>query len=220
MALFHRKRTYDRGLMLEKAARAARRRGLRQKRKALELYRQVLKHEPDNADLHRKIALLFVKTKDPSNALESYQQAIAVLTQRGFFDRAVGVCHEALRYLPREVSVWEDLAALEVERGRKIDAVEALLRGRRQFRGRRYRAEAMELLTSAHNIDPFHLAVNFDLASLLARSGARPRALALLEGLVTAHPSHVRRIRAKQFRIEPSVHTAWLWCRSFFRAVS
>ena len=219
MALFQRKRTYDRGQMLEKAARAARRRGRRHRRKALELYRQILKNEPDNADLHRKIALLLVKLKDPSNACKSYQQAITALTKRGFFDRAVGVCHEALRHLPRTVPLWEDLAALEVERGRKIDAVEALLRGRRQFRGRRYRADAMELLISAHNIDPVHLAVNFDLASLLARSGERPRALTLLEELITAHPSHVHRIRAKQFRIAPSLRIAWLWCRSFFHAV-
>ena len=219
MALFRRTRSLDQDQILGRAARAARRGGLRHRRKAVALYRQALEAESDNPDLLRKIALLLVKTKDPGNACKTYRQAIAVFSKRGFFDHAVGVCHEALRYLPRTVSLWKDLAALEVERGRRVDAVEALLQGRRQFRGRRFRAEAMELLIAAHHIDPVHLDANFDLASLLVQSGDRHRALALLDGLVTAHPPYARRIRAKQFRIAPGVHTAWYWFRSLFRAV-
>ena len=96
--------------------------------------------------------------------------------------------------------------------------MDTLLEGRRQFRRRRSRAEAMELLIEAYHIDPTHLAVNFDLASLLARSNDRPRALTLLDGLVTAHPSHRRRIRAKQFRIAPGWRTAWHWFYSLFHA--
>jgi tetratricopeptide (TPR) repeat protein len=218
MALFRRKRSLDRNQILERAARAARRGGRRRRRKAVALYRQALEAEPDNPDLLRKIALLLVKSKDPSSACETYRQAIAELSNRGFFDRAVGVCHEALRYLPRAVLLWKDLAALEVKRGRRVDAVDTLLEGRRQFRGRRSRAEAMELLIAAHHIDPVHLTVNFDLASQLARSNDRPRALALLDWLVTAHPSHRRRIRAKQFRIAPGWRTAWQWFRSLFHA--
>jgi tetratricopeptide (TPR) repeat protein len=218
MALLSRKRSLDRDHILGQAARAARRRGQRHRRKALGLYRQVLEAEPDNPDLLRKIALLLVKTQDPNNACASYRRAIAVFSDRGFFDRAVGVCREALRYLPRAVPLWKDLAALEVERGRRVDAVEALLKGRRRFRGRRSRAEARELLVAAHHIDPINLAVTFDLASQLARSDDRPRALALLDGLAAARPSDGRRIRAKQFRISPGVRTAWCWFRSLFHA--
>jgi len=219
MALLSRKQSFDRDQILGRAARAARRGGQRHRRKALVLYRQVLEAKPDNPDLLRKIALLLVKTKDPRNACESYRRAIAVLTDRGFFDHAVGVCREALRYLPRAVPLWKDLAALEVKRGRRVDAVEVLLKGRRRFRGRRSRSEAIELLVAAHHIDPTNLAVTFDVASQLARSGDRPRALALLDGLAAARPSDRRRIRAKQFRISPGVHTAWYWFRSLFYAV-
>jgi hypothetical protein len=115
--------------------------------------------------------------------------------------------------------LWKDLAALELKRGRRVDAVEALLKGRRRFRGRRSRAEAIELLVAAHHIDPINLAVTFDLASQLARSGDRPRALALLDGLAAARPSDGRRIRAKQFRISPGLHTAWYWFRSLFHPI-
>jgi class 3 adenylate cyclase/Tfp pilus assembly protein PilF len=219
MPLFRRKRPLSQQQILDRAARAARRGGRRQRLKAIALYRQALKAEPNNPDLLRKIALLLVKTKDPANACKTYRQAIAELSKRGFFNRAVGVCREALRYLPRAVPLWKDLAALEVERGRRVDAVEALLQGRCQLRGRRSRAEAMELLIAAHHIDPVHLDANLDLASLLVRSGHRPRALVLLDGLVTAHPSSERRIRARQFRIAPGVHTARYWFRSLFRAV-
>jgi hypothetical protein len=77
----------------------------------------------------------------------------------------------------------------------------------------------MELLVAAHHIDPVNLAVTFDLASQLTRSGDRPRALALLDGLAAARPSDRRRIRAKQFIIAPGVRTAWYWFRSLFHPV-
>jgi class 3 adenylate cyclase len=214
-----RKRPFNKQQILGQAARAAQRRSRRQKLKAIALYRQALEAEPNNPDLLRKIALLLVKTKDPVKASITYRQAIAELSKGGFFNRAVGVCREALRYLPRAVPLWKDLAALEVERGRRVDAVEALLEGRRQFRGRRYSAEAMDLLLAAHHIDPVHLDANLDLALLLVRTGHRHRALSLLDGLVTAHPSAARRIRARQFRIAPSVRFARYWLRTLFRAV-
>jgi tetratricopeptide (TPR) repeat protein len=218
MALWSRKQSLDRGQILGRAARAARRGGQRHRRKALALYRQVLEAEPDNPDLLRKTALLLVKTKDPNNACKSYRRAIAVYSDNGFCDHAVGVCREALRYLPRAVPLWKDLATLEVERGRRVDAVEALLQGRRRFRGRRSRSEAMELLVAAHRIDPVNIAVTFDLAFQLARSGDRPRALALLDGLIAVHPSDRRRIRARQFKIAPGMRTAWHWVRTLFSA--
>jgi tetratricopeptide (TPR) repeat protein len=217
MAPIQRKRPLDQQQILGQAARAAQRRGHRHKLKALALYRRALEAEPNNPDLLRKIALLLIKTKDPINACKTYQQAIAELRKYGFFSRAVGVCHEALRYLPRSTPLWKDLSTLEVERGRPIDALEALLEGRRQFRGRQYSAEAMDLLLAVHQINPVHLDANLDLAPLLVRAGHRPRALALLDGLVTAHPAAARRIRARQFRIAPSVRTAWHWFRALLR---
>lgn len=214
-----RKRPFNKQQILGQAARAAQRRSRRQKQKAIALYRQALKAEPNNPDLLRKIAPLLVKTKDPVKACITYRQAIAELSKGGFFNRAVGVCREALRYLPRAVPLWKDLAALEVERGRRVDAVEALLEGRHQFRGRRYSAEAMDLLLAVHRIDPVHLDANLDLALLLVRAGHRSRALSLLDGLLTAHPSAARRIRARQFRITPSVRTGRYWFRALFRTV-
>lgn len=219
MALFRRTKPLNQHQIIGRAARAAQRGSRRQRRKAIALYRQAIEAEPNNPDLLRKMARLLVKTKDRDSACTTYRQAIAELRKGGFFNRAVGVCHEALRYLPREVLLWKDLATLEMERSRRVDAVETLLQGRRQFRGRRFRAEAMELLIEAHHIDPLHLDANFDLASLLTRSGDRFRALALLDGLVASCPSSARRIRAKQFMIAPGVHTAWYWVRSLFRAV-
>jgi class 3 adenylate cyclase len=212
-----RKRPFNKQQILSQAARAAQRPGRRHKLKAIALYRQALETEPNNPDLLRRIALLLAKTKDPINACLTYRLAIAEMSKGGFFSRAVGVCREALRYLPRAAPLWKDLAAMEVERGRRVDAVEALLEGRREFRGRRHGAEALELLLAAHHIDPVHLDANLDLASLLVRAGHRSRALALLDGLVTAHPEAARRIRARQFRIAPSVRTARYWLRALFR---
>ena len=59
MALFRRRTTYDRARILEAAARA-RARGKR--RRAIDLYRQVLFVEPRNGDLHAKLAPLLADT--------------------------------------------------------------------------------------------------------------------------------------------------------------
>ena len=59
-------RSYDRARVLKKAS-AARKRGKR--KKAIELYRQVLADEPENVDLLRKLAPLFAESRQEEEAL-------------------------------------------------------------------------------------------------------------------------------------------------------
>ncbi len=214
MALFQRKESYDRRRLLDRAARAARGRSRRQRRKAVALYRRVLAVEPDNPDLLRKLAPLLAQTDEAADACASYRRAAQEFVERGFFDRAVGVYRDAVRALPHEVSMWKEMAALELQRGRRTDAVAALLTGRRGCRRRKHRDQALALLWAARKIEPTHLELNLDLAGLLARSGARPRALALLDEILPALPESEKRIRARQFRVAPGPGTAWRWLRS------
>lgn len=221
MRLLRRERAYDRARLLARAARAARAprwRGARPRRRAIGYYRQVLAVEPDNADLHRKLAPLLAQTKQPESAWSSYRRAADALRDAGFVDRAVGVCREAVRYLPRQVQAWKALAALEVERGRPPDAIAALLEGRRQFRSRRSRQQAIVLLAEAHKLDPTHPDLSFDLAALLAKTGARGRAVALLDALLVARPDAAAAIRWRQFRIAPRFESAWRYLRARFAA--
>ncbi len=217
MGLLRREKPYDRTRLLHRAARAARAgkwRGPGPKRKAIGFYRQVLAVEPDNPDLHRKIAPLLALTRQTESAWSSYRRAAEALRERGFVDRAIGVYREAVRFLPRQVAAWKRLAELELERGRRRDAVATLLAGQRQFRSRHTRQHAIILLTEAHKLDPNDPAVTFDLASLLARTGARGRAMAILDALLVARPEVEPAIRGRQFRIAPGIASAWRCLRA------
>ena len=55
MSLFHSRPRYDRARILEEAARA---RARNKRWRAIELYRWILAVEPNNADLHAKLAPL------------------------------------------------------------------------------------------------------------------------------------------------------------------
>lgn len=201
------------------AAAGARRR--RKHQKALELYQRVLAKEPDNPDLHRKVAPLLAATKQEAQAWAAYRRAVDGLVQQGFLEQAIGVFREATGYLPRHVEVWSGLAELELKRQRSADAHKALLEGRRHFRSRKHRAEAIALLTRARKIDPRHFETSFDLAGLLGRSGASRRAQRLLDELASwTQGPKLRRVRARQFGLSPSPAAGWRWMRAALRGRS
>jgi tetratricopeptide (TPR) repeat protein len=214
LALFASDSSYDRGRILEAAARA-RRRGRR--KKALDLYRRVLEAEPGNPEIERRMAPLLAETRRPDEAWQAYRRAAADLTKRGFFEKAIGVYRDASRYLSGEVELWRSISDLELERGRKADAVAALLEGRRHLRGRKLRIHAIQLLERGRRIEPRHFETNFELAGLLARDGARFRArrvLGELAGFVSG--SQLRRVRLRQLRLDPTPAALWRWLRSLF----
>jgi tetratricopeptide (TPR) repeat protein len=209
MAWLARNKQYDRTRILAAAAKARRR---RRYKKALELYQRVLEVEPENPDVLRRVAPLLARTRQPERAWDTYRRAGERLVEQGFVDQGIGVFREASSYLPTEVGVWQALAGLELERKRPADAVKTLLEGRGHFRAKRYRRQCIDLLIRARKIDRSHFKVNFDLARQLARSGARDRAMRVLEELLQhAHRSQRRRIRARMFWIAPAPRSAWRW---------
>jgi thioredoxin-like negative regulator of GroEL len=212
MALFRRSRSYDRARILGEAARA-RSRG--RTRKAIALYRQVLEVEPANHEVHRKLAPLLARTKQSAAAKDSYLRAAEGLARQGFQEQATGVYREAVQQLPPDADLYLKLADLQLARGRAPDALEVLLEGRRRFRRGRGRREAIRLLMRARRIDGRHFEVGLDLASLLAKEGARAHAQRLLVELASfARGPRLRRVRARQFRLAPAPGAAWLWLRA------
>jgi thioredoxin-like negative regulator of GroEL len=211
-----RKKVYDRQRILAQAARARKR---RRWGKAIALYQQILSREPDNPEILRKVAPLLAKAKQNDEAWKSYRRAAEQLSARGFSEQAIGLYREAAGYLPREVAVWTALAEQEVARGRRADAIAVLLAGRRHFRSWRARGNAIELLHCARKIDRENFEVDFDLAALLANSGARPRARQLLEALAArSQAGELRRVRARLFVLFPSPRSAYGWVTSLVRA--
>jgi thioredoxin-like negative regulator of GroEL len=212
MAFLRRAKPYDRDRLLAEAVRA---RTKGKVKKAVTLLESVIAREPTNADLHRRIAPLLAATKRTADAWTSYRIAVASLVRAGFVDQAVGVLREAAGPLGRERAVWEQLADAEQERGRPVDAVEALIEGRHRFRARRDRPEAIKLLLRARKIAPGHFEANFDLAGLLGRSGARaPAARILAELAARAHGGQLRRTRRRQLALHPTPGALWRFLRS------
>lgn len=209
MGLLARNQGYDRKRLLRQAATA---RGRGRIKKAVDLYQQVLAVEPRNADLHRKMAPLLARTKKPDASLKSYRFAAEDLIRGGFVDQAIGLYREAVQQLPPQRELFMAISDLELERGRRPDAIGALLEGRRQFRRRRDRSDAIVLLMRVRKLDRDHLDATLDLASLLAKTGNRSHAFRLLEEQAARRRGPtLRKVRARQFRLAPGLGSGWRW---------
>jgi thioredoxin-like negative regulator of GroEL len=200
-------RSYDRARLLEQASRALRR---RRSGKALTLYCRVLENEPENPELHRRVAPLLAAAGRVEDALASYRIAAGSLVQKGFLEHAVGVYREAAQRLPRQRVVWEALADLEVQRGKPADAHRALMEGARHLRGRHLRADAVTLLLRARKLEPRHVETGLALARALVRVGGRREAASLLANMGTwTRGRERRRVRMRHLLLAPGPGTAW-----------
>jgi len=207
-------RSYDRAKVLKKAS-EARQRGKR--KKAIELYRQVLADEPENVDLHRKLGPLLAENRQRAEALEHFGRAAQGLAAKGFPDKAVGLCRQAVGFYPTEVGIWEAIADLQLQRQRRADAFAALLEGRKHMKGRRLRGHAIQLLKRACAIDPDAADAQIDLAKQLVRTRQRGKALALLDRLAArSRGRDRRRALGARFRMSPTPFAFFRWLGALF----
>jgi len=214
MGWFGRKNSYDRTRLLDQAQRAAQR---RRHKRAIALYLKVLAVDPNDLQVHRKLAPLFARTRRLDDAWESYRRVAEQQARQGFVDQAIGLYREACEHLYRRHQLWLAIADLEVKRGRPVDAVNALVDGSRRLRSRRTRQEAVALLQQARKIQPGAFEPNYELAGLLASSGARDRARRILQELVPrARGRQLRRVRGRQFALSPTPAAAWRWFAAAF----
>lgn len=213
MALFRRP-PYDRARILDAATRAVAR---RKKRQAIDLYRQILVVEPQNVELHWKLAPLLADTRQRFDAFRSYQTVAERFLSGGVTERALAVYREATRHLPKEVRAWEAVARLQRRAGRSEDAIDTLLEGSVNLRKRKHRPEAIHLLRGAREIDEWNFQVVLSLALLLDRSRQPREAEMLLDGLADrVLGRRLRRVRAIQVRRSPTPAACWRWLRQLF----
>ncbi len=215
MGWFDRTGHYDRSRILDAAAHA---RARKKRKKAVALYRQVLAVERNNAELHARIAPLLAEIGQDFDAWVSFRIAARACLREGRGDKALAVYREAAGHLPREIQVWQAIARLQVKRGKRSDAVEALLEGASHFRSRGHRPEAVHLLRRAHEIAPWDFEAVAELVRLLAKSDQPEEARRLLEGLeARTSGERLRRVYAAQFRLDGDLRYAWLWLRAAVR---
>ncbi len=216
MPWFSGKKKYDRRRIMDAAHRAARRRN---HRKAIELYERVRASEPQNTDVLRRLAAQRARAGQREDAWRDCCAAAEDFRKRGFVENAIGTYRDFVSFVPRERGAWFALSELELDRGRRQDAVGVLLEGRGFFGKKAHRQDALSLLHRARRIDPTHFEANLDLAGLLARQGSRPHARRILAELEPrAHGRNRRRLRWRQFRLDPGPRSAWRWISAHWGA--
>jgi tetratricopeptide (TPR) repeat protein len=215
MRWFRRRPQYDRARILDAAARA---RARKRRHKAIELYRWVLALEPQNGEIHARLAPLLAETGQRFDAWCSYKAVARACMRSGHADQALAVYREACVRLPREAQTWQAAARLLAKRGQNREAIETLLEGSRRFRSPRLRPQAIHLLRRARELDPWDFQLVFELARLLRRSGQRPESSLLLDGLAQrCGGERLRRVRGAQLRLAPGLGSAWRWLHAALR---
>lgn len=206
------KKVYERATVLDKADRA---RGRGSVRKAIRGYTTILQHDPADHLVHARVAPLLARTRRWDEARKSFDAAGEGFLKQGFTDKAIAVWTAAAQHFPGDVEYWERIANEQLRRGRRADAVNALLQGRSQFRARRQRATAVMFLRQVLAVDAFHFEGTIDLCSLLSKEGPAgkveaERLLRCLERWVKQRTLR-RRLRLAQLKLAPSLQRAMAW---------
>jgi tetratricopeptide (TPR) repeat protein len=215
MPLFGARRVYDRRRVLEEATRASNR---NKPQRAIALYRWVLAVEPNNPELHTRLAPLLADTGQRFDAWHCYQTMARAAVREGRKDKALAIYRDATNRLPRELQAWEGLAHLLAKEGDPEEAIRSLIEGSRRFGKAVHRPEAIHLLRRARSIDAWHFEAVFELARQLARSHQRDEARLLFDGLAQrATGERLRRVCAAQLRMDRTLIAACRWIRSVLR---
>ena len=184
-------------------------------KKAIAGYRKALELEPKDPAVHVKLAPLLARVNEAEASLQSFRTAAQGHLDKGFSDKALAVYTQAAEAFPTQVNLWQQVAQMNLARGRRADAVKMLLRGRFLLRGKNERREAIALLKEALILEPTLFDPRLDLALLLARQHLRAEAMALLEPMVKElKGAQLRQVRWTMLRAAPSLGAVWRWLRA------
>lgn len=186
-------------------------------RKAVAGYREALASDPEDASLNVKLAPLLARIGEGAEGARCFRRAAERHLAAGFTDRAAAVCANAVGVFPLDPGFRRELARLQALRGRRADAVGALVDGGRALAIARQRPAAASLLRSALELEPLHVEARLALAPVLAAQGEREEARALLRAL-EAHVRgrDLRRVRWAVLRLSPSLGALWGWVAASF----
>jgi Tfp pilus assembly protein PilF len=184
-------------------------------RRAVAGYQLALQSDPTDPSVNVKLGPLLARLGDAEGGARCFRTAAKRHLDAGFTDRAAGVTLAATVVFPLDAGFRLELARLNQLRGRKQDAVAALLDGgRAQVKARRPDLAA-SLFGKALEIEPWHLETCLALVPVLARNGHADAARQFLDGLeaIQRGPA-LRRVRWLAFRLRPGLRTFWRWVRA------
>jgi tetratricopeptide (TPR) repeat protein len=184
------------------------------KKAAIE-FKKILAHVPADAEVHGKLAPILVTLGERAAASKSYLVAAEGHINKGFADKAIAIYLQAADLDPTDHKLYEKVARLHQERGRKAEAIKVLCDGAKKQKGRDGRTKAIRLYQCAIALDSHHLEATLGLARSLSSDGRGKEARKLLEQFATfAKGTALKKVRGLQFRLLPTPGAFFRWLKA------
>ncbi len=189
-------------------------------RRAIALHRALLAGDAGDIEATLGLAELLAEVGQSFEAWCLYRSGCRMLLAARRHEECLLTLKFAARTLRYEFEAWRLAAELEQKMGRREAAFQTLLEGRRSFQGRFDRAQAIELLRLARQLEPWDHAAVIDLARLYSQTDQLPRALRLLESLaVHGEGRALAEIRWLQFLVTLSLPRFAAWASAAWRSL-
>jgi tetratricopeptide (TPR) repeat protein len=168
--------------------------------------------DPNNADAHYNLGLIYFGDRNLEKAVVQYKKAIALdprhanarlnlgiaLAQAGSYDQAVAEYEEAIKVRPDFAEAYNNLAVAQENRGKLEEAKKAYREATRikpgyfdatynlalLFQKKKEYREAVKVFISAGRIKPKEPYVSYNLACCYARLGDREHAFSSLQAAI------------------------------------
>ena len=218
MKLFGSNSSYDRSEVLRRAE-TFRIRG--RVRRAIREYERVLEVDPQDLDVHTKIAPLYIRARRKDEAKSSLSRVIASYEKQGFVDKTIAMLRLALTLDRLNLGVHLRLSELYLGKGLKGDALRLLEGARKTFRRKRFLREAIIVEEKILVFAPDNFRAQVSLVRHLWRGGrkrdARERLWQMeLQWALRRNQKNWRKTRWLLCRRVPSLPTFWGFLKSLF----
>jgi tetratricopeptide (TPR) repeat protein len=211
MKLLGHRAPYDRAGILRRAE------GFRSRgrvKRAIREYEQVLAVDPQDIEVHTKVAQLYIRAGRKDQAKTSLKRVIEWNQREGFVDKEIAILRVAQGLDRRDLTVYLRLAELYLGKGVKGDALRLLEGARRAFRRKRFLREAIAVEENILSIAPDDFRAQASFVRLLWRAGRRYEAGERLWQMeshwaLMKNKEYWRKTRWLLCRHAPSVSTCW-----------
>ena len=198
--------------LVEEAAEA---RGKGKRKRAIELYRELLTLAPDDCEVHGKLAQLLAEGGDIEAASQSFRAGALGYHEKGFTDRAIALLKQAVVHAPLDVEAWLSISAMYVVRDKHKDAHKALDEARPHFTKRDHLSASARILDAHLRLEPRRVDLAVDRARVAKRQGQRGYGILLLTDLLAAvEATDRKRLRRALFWLRPTPASLWRWLRN------